>query len=140
MPWGEFGWNKCGRVQAGSGGFVLIDVLVAFLVAGMVLFSITALHMQGNRMVGKSERMTVATHLAQERLELLKKQPPNFWKGLALPAMLSVEEFDGGYEVTVIAAEETTDPNLVRVTTRIQWREGNEKQVLELGTLYSKID
>ncbi|HWR39423.1 MAG TPA: hypothetical protein VN611_07965 [Patescibacteria group bacterium] len=131
-------WNERKKPE-GSRGFILIDLMVAVLLVVTVVMSISALYLQGNRMAGRSERLTVATFLAQERLEVLKKQPARFWHNLSLPTELLPPTQTDLYEVTVDADVDTDDPQLVRATARVQWMEGSKAQWLQLEALYSRI-
>lgn len=126
-------------VIAGRGGFTLPEVLVAivFITLGILGFAFNTMGViRGNTISGN---VTVATSLAQDKLEELKAQPAlGNLDNCAFPpeSIKATGEAGGIYNRcwTIGDFNASTEPGLKVVTVTVSWRDYLNRQVV-LSTL-----
>ena len=127
--------TKMIRVAQGKKGFSLLELLIALIILSVGLLG--AAEMQVNSVSGNAfpNNLTVATGLAQSRIEELKKLPNS-------DAALSVGDHDEGLlPGTAIFSRSTNvndlSPEVKQVTVTVRWTDKSQ-HTITLSTMKAK--
>ncbi len=125
-------------------GFILVDVIIAFLILSVALVPILGMFIQALRVEALAGSYNTASNLAQTQLELLKSQPPEYWNGLELPCTISWQDSSQlpppVYDLKTYAVTTAASNHLVQVTVVVYWQESSIDYSAEFITFYSKIE
>lgn len=121
-------------------GFIMADVMLAMLLLSIAILPIARLFTQAMGVDRLAQHYTVATNLAQQQLELLKTQPPAYWRNptLFIPWQDSWHPVPATYQLTTHSGP-LPDESLVQVTVTITWQEGGNDYSLQFITWYPTV-
>ena len=100
-------------------GFSVVEVLVAASILIVALLGITTALPTGYNNVDRSGKDTVATNLAQQRVELLRNSA---YAAAALAAGTTTEALTGnyaGYTRSTVIVDNTPSPNVKQITVTV---------------------
>jgi len=124
-------------------GFILAEVMLAMVIMSVALLAISGMFTQALQADMLAHHYTVAANLAQQQLELLKTQPPGYWAGLSLPAVIpwsNQEQLPASrYTVVTNAVAATAADSLVEVRVIVSWQERGTECKVEFATLYPAL-
>jgi prepilin-type N-terminal cleavage/methylation domain-containing protein len=116
------------RAREGQGGFSLVEVLIALVIAGSALVTVQLVSFASVLHQTRRENETIALGLAEEVLE----------RSLASPAVEPETSFEPPFERfsrEVTVTPWTARPALHEVTVTIRWPEADGGDTLTLHTL-----
>jgi len=125
-----------------NNGFILAEVTLAILMISIPLVAIVGMFTQAIQADSMAKDYTIAANLAQKQLELLKTQPPNYWAGRTLPAVipwLDQEQLPSARYGVTTKAVATTDDSLVEVTVTVTWQARGTESTIQFVTLYRAL-
>ena len=130
------------RSNLNHNGFSLIELMIAVVILALAVFGIFHAYSAGFMGMADARDRTVATNIAQEKMEGIKNIP-----------FLNIDDYrtnnNGTTEISgkvftinikqVVKYEEEDDDNLKKVTTEISWfdRNGNLKKVVTETLIYN---
>ncbi len=117
-------------------GFTLLEVMVAVIVLGFGLLAIMHLFPIGLRASKISQDTTVASFLAQAKIEELKNTG---WSQIAggTEAYGGITDYPEFKRVTTIDNVEITDPGLKRITVEVFYKPYGGERSVKLVTLFT---
>lgn len=123
-------------------GFLIIETLIAVIVISIALVAIGNIFIQSVSSTKTSDNYVIAANLAQQQIETLKRQPPN-WNNLNLPERLleeSTNNFTSTFIITVDAIQcvEPNSTNLVEVIVTINWTENGRPLTIAITEVFSR--
>ena len=122
-------------------GFSLIELMVAVVILALAIFGIFQAFSTSFQGMADARDRTVATNLAQEKIEGIKNIPfadiNTYITDNNGTTVISGKEFT--INIVSVNYEEEADDNLKRVTTKISWsdRNGNSKEVVTETLIYN---
>ncbi len=119
-------------------GFSLLEVMIAVVVLGFGLLAIMHLFPIGLRASKVSQDTTVASFLAQAKIEELRNTG---WNQLSIGATTEpyedITDYPGFKRVTTVNNVETTDPGLKRITVEVFYKPYGAERSVKLVTLFT---
>ncbi len=124
--------------RMGETGFSLLEVMVAVIILGFGLLAIMHLFPIGLKASKISQDTTVASFLAQAKIEVLKNTG---WAQLSVGSTTEDYEEITGYpefkRVTTVQNVETADPGLKRITVEVFYKPYGAERSVKLVTLFT---
>jgi type IV pilus assembly protein PilV len=121
------------RIQHHSRGFTLIESLIAIVLLSIGILGLSAMTISTIRGLTFSDKQTIATTLARDRLEQIK----HAGYANATSAQYPLENYHtlAGYEQfqrLVTITDNTPRPNTKTIAVTVEWRDsaGNPRQVV----------
>lgn len=119
-------------------GFSLLEVMVAVIILGFGLLAIMHLFPIGLKASKISQDTTVASFLAQAKMEELRNTG---WNQLSIATTTEPYEDITGYlgfkRVTTVDNVETADPGLKRITVEVFYKPYGAERSVKLVTLFT---
>jgi prepilin-type N-terminal cleavage/methylation domain-containing protein len=119
-------------------GFSLLEVMVAVIVLAFGLLAIMHLFPVGLRASKISQDTTVASFLAQTKIEELKNTG---WAQLSIGSTTEdygeITGYPGFKRLTTVQDVETTDPGLKRITVEVFYKPHGAERSIKLVTLFT---
>jgi prepilin-type N-terminal cleavage/methylation domain-containing protein len=102
-------------------GFTLIEAMVAILLTGLLALIFAAAFPTGQAIIQKGELVSIATDIAQEKMEELRKAGYN---SLTFGTQtFQVSQLPNGQgKITISPYPTSTSPNLAKVDIEISWQ------------------
>ena len=129
-------------------GFVLMDVLIAFLILSIALLSIALMHTNATKNTAEAWQHTVATGLASEQLNRLKTFNQSQWASVGNTvawqgggAVSNVVTLDGvAYTVatTISTPTEPGSTNLREAQVTVSWTNSGRAKTVVMTGLYNR--
>ena len=133
--------------RRGETGFSLLEVMVAVVILGFGLLAIMHLFPVGLKASKISQDTTVASFLAQAKMEELKNtgwaqlSVGSTTEGYEPPIQITVDKetysYPGFKRVTTVQNVETTDPGLKRITVEVFYKPYGAERCVKLVTLFT---
>ncbi|MFW6282878.1 MAG: type IV pilus modification PilV family protein [Minisyncoccales bacterium] len=130
--------------------FSLLEVMIAVFVLMFGLLAVLQVFPVGMDMRAKAKRQTIASHLAQEKLEEIKNSTySNIEAGTTTEEYGVIDDFESYKRVTAVKynylegsklKKATTDEGLKKVNVIVYWEKalGGKEESFKLTTLISK--
>ena len=144
---GETGFTPHHFWLKNGAGFSLLEVMVAVIILGFGLLAIMHLFPIGLKASKISQDTTLASFLAQAKIEVLKNtgwaqlSGGSTTEGYDLPIQITVDKVTYSYpefkRVTTIQDVETADPGLKRITVEVFYKPYGAERSVKLGTLFT---
>lgn len=117
-------------------GFSLLEVMVAVVIIGFGLLAIMHLFPIGLRASKISQDTTVASFLAQVKIEELRNTG---WSQITggTEAYGGITDYPGFKRVTTIQTVESTEPQLKRITVEVFYKPYGAERSVKLVTLFT---
>lgn len=115
-------------------GFSLIELVLAISMLALILVLFLNLFLRGYSSTVKAKRMTIATILAQEKIEELRA---NFAQVPVAESRGLVDEFSE-YQREVIAIQVNGEKALWEVKVNVYWLEGKKENKVKLSTYFTE--
>jgi len=114
-------------------GFTLMEVMLAVAITAIALCGILATYMACFTMIKTSKNASIATSAAQGLMDEIRNAPfpliKSTYNGAAFTPVSNLPQNNVAVDV------DDSDPELLKVTVNISWREGNIIIPVELTTL-----
>ena len=128
-------------------GYLYMDAVIAIFVVAVALLAITGIFVYATKLSSTANHYTVATNMARQQMELLKRWPASEWSDPSLSATIPWQgDLDKltvnktAFEVrTIINQTNSIDPSLIQVTVIVSWKELSGTQTVQLTTYFSKV-
>ena len=112
------------RLRSSEAGFSAVEMIVAVAFFGVLMLGFVGVFPMGLRTVEKSERMSVATTLAQDEFERLKTLPFNHADLLAGAHADADNPIQGAYTRTWTVTDDDPLPEMKRVDMNVAFSDG----------------
>lgn len=127
-------FNKLTMLREDSGGFTLVEMMIALLVFGVGVVAMAQVLPQGIEMRDRGRRMSVATSLAREQIELLRSARVNSPDLAAGTHQDPANPVDGAYRRSWVVQENTPLPGMRRIEVTVSFMTSGPDSVAQVTT------
>ncbi len=130
----------------GQQGFLMVDILLAVVIISVALVAILSMFIQSTKATHCSAGYTMASHLAQEQMELLKNTQSVAIKNTVVNSngkifLIPTDPkiaLPTGFSMISKANQHAEFPNaLAEVTVTVSWQEQNKSYNMPVTTFFS---
>lgn len=127
-------------------GFLMIDILLAVVIISVALVAILSMFIQSTKATHCSAKYTMATHLAQEQMELFKNTQSVVIKNAVVNSNATTIRIPTdpritlptGFSMVSQGKQHFEFPNaLAEVTVTVSWQEQNQSYNMPITTFFS---
>ena len=130
--------------QSGQAGFILVEILFAIIIISVAVMAAAAMFIPATQAYSGAADMTAAAALAQKQVELLKAQPPSFWRE-SLPETVPWQGTEtmplrlNGVEYRIITRLQAPAGNsLIETQVTVDWRKGGSDHSLQMLAIFAR--